>query len=71
MPEIMSIEKLLEMKESDVVSYIKAGVLKDVTYVREFREIAKDVYKNQSVSEAQTLAYEMTTPVSYYFLKWR
>ena len=62
------VEKLLEMKESDVVSYIKAGVLKDVTYVREFREIAKDVYKNQSVSEAQTLAYEMTTPVSYAFV---
>ena len=62
------VEKLLEMKEADVVSYIKAGVLKDVTYVREFREIAKDVYKNQSVSEAHTLAYEMTTPVSYAFV---
>ena len=65
---LSKVEKLLEMKESDVVSYIKAGVLKDVTYVREFREIAKDVYKNQSVSEAQTLAYEMTTPVSYVFV---
>ena len=62
------VEKLLEMKEADVVSYIKAGVLKDVTYIREFREIAKDVYKNQIVSEAQTLAYEMSTPVSYAYV---
>lgn len=59
------VEKLVEMSESDVNSYIKAGVLKDVQFIPEVRAICREVY-GKSVSEnKQTVSYNMSTPVSF------
>ena len=41
---VQKVEKLLEMNENDVVSYIKAGALKDVQYIQEVRKVCKEVY---------------------------
>lgn len=57
------VEKLLEMEEEDVVKYIKAGALKNVMYCEAFRNIAKQVYKNQPLVEA-TAEYTKITPIS-------
>lgn len=62
---ISKVEKLLEMNEADVVSYIKAGALKGVKYIPEFREICKEVYKTTVNETAQTINYEMHTPFCY------
>ena len=58
-------QQLLEMKEADIVAYIKAGALKGVKFIPEFREIGKDVYHSQVSESVQTVKYEMTTPFSY------
>lgn len=57
------VEKLLEMEEEDVVKYIKAGALKNVMYCESFRNIAKQVYKDQPIVEA-TAEYVKMTPIS-------
>lgn len=57
------VEKLLEMNEEDVVKYIKAGALKNVMFCEAFRNIAKQVYKENPMVEA-TAEYTKTTPVS-------
>ena len=57
------VEKLLEMQEEDVVKYIKAGALKNVMYCESFRNIAKQVYKDQPIVEANA-EYVKITPVS-------
>lgn len=57
------VEKLLEMEEDDVVKYIKAGALKNVMYCESFRNIVKQIYKDQPVIEA-TADYVVTHPVS-------
>ena len=57
------VEKLLEMNEEDVVKYIKAGALKNVMFCEAFRNIAKQVYKEQPLVEATT-EYVKVTPVS-------
>lgn len=62
---INKVEQLLEMKEADVVAYIKAGALKSVKYIPEFRDICKDVYRTQVSEMAHMVNYEMSTPVSY------
>ena len=62
---ISKVEKLLEMDESNVIAYIKAGALKGVKYIPEFREICKEVYKTQVSESAHTVNYEMFTPFSY------
>ena len=62
---IDKVEKLLEMDENNVVAYIKAGALKGVKYIPEFREICKEVYKTQVNEMAQTVNYEMHTPFCY------
>lgn len=56
-------EKLLEMSEEDVVKYIKAGALKNVMYNESFRNIAKQVYKDQPIIEAAA-DYTITHPIS-------
>lgn len=58
------VAKLLEMKESDVVSYIKAGALKSIQFIPEFRNICKEVYKT-TIVEQHTPAYSVTNPMSY------
>lgn len=62
---IEKVEKLLEMDEQNVVAYIKAGALRGVKYIPEFREICKEVYKDQINESAQTVKYEMHTPFCY------
>lgn len=61
---VETVEKLLEMSESDVETYIKAGALKSVQYIPEFRTVCKEVYKS-SVTESETPNYKLSTPVSY------
>lgn len=57
------VEKLLEMQEEEVVKYIKAGALKNVMYCEAFRNIAKQVYKDQPIVE-HTADYTKVTPIS-------
>ena len=57
------VEKLLEMSEDDVVKYIKAGALKNVMFCESFRNIAKQVYKENPMIEA-TAEYTKATPIS-------
>lgn len=61
---IEKVEKLLEMQESDVVSYIKAGCLKSIQFIPEFRNVCKEVYKT-SVVEQHTPAYSIVNPISF------
>lgn len=61
---VAQVEKLLEMNESDIVSYIKAGSLKSIQYVPEFRQICKEVYKS-TINEQQAINYTIINPVSY------
>ena len=63
---VQQVEKLLEMNESEVVSYIKAGSLKNIQYIPEFRAICKEVYKTQ-VTEAQAVEYKVVNPISYVY----
>lgn len=62
-------EKLLEMKESDVIQYIKAGALRSIQYIPEFRNICKEVYGTMHVNEVHTQNYTLTTPLSYVMVK--
>lgn len=57
------VEKLLEMEENEIVKYIKAGALKNVMYCESFRNIAKQVFKEQPLVEA-TAEYTKVTPIS-------
>ena len=57
------VEKLLEMDESDVVSYIKAGALKNVMFCESFRTIAKQVFKDNPIVES-TAEFKVIHPVS-------
>lgn len=57
------VEKLLEMQEEEVVKYIKAGALKNVMFCEAFRNIAKQVYKDQPIVEA-TADFVKVTPIS-------
>ena len=63
---VQQVEKLLEMDEANVVSYIKAGSLKGIQFIPEFRAICKEVYKTQ-VTEAQAVTYNVVNPISYVF----
>ena len=57
------VENLLEMDESKVNQYIRAGALKNVMFCEAFRSIAKNVFNNQPMIE-QTTEYTKVTPVS-------
>ena len=61
------VDKLLEMNESEVVSYLKAGAMKNLTFIPEFRQILKNVYSS-TISETRAANYIVTTPVSYVFV---
>ncbi len=58
-------EQLLEMEESDVIKYIKAGALKNVQYVEQFRNITKAVLKESLKFVSEDAEYSVTTPISY------
>lgn len=64
---IDKIEKILEMNEADVVSYIKAGSLKGIQYVPEVRKVCKEVYKS-NITETRALNWVVTNPISYVFI---
>ena len=64
---VEQVQKLLEMNENDVVSYIKAGVLKNIQYIPEFRQVCKEVYK-QNITETQAPNYSVINPVSYVYI---
>lgn len=61
---VEQVSKLLQMNEAEIVSYIKAGSLKNIQYIPEFRAICKEVYKTQ-VTEAQAVNYSVVNPISY------
>ena len=61
---VEQVEKLLEMNEAEVVSYIKAGSLKGIQYIPEFRAICKEVYKS-SVNEMHAPTYKVINPFCY------
>lgn len=61
---IQQVEKLLQMNEADVISYIKAGSLKNIQYIPEVRAICKEVYK-QNVTEAQAVNYTVINPICF------
>jgi len=63
---VEQVSKLLEMNEAEVISYIKAGSLKNIQYIPEFRAICKEVYKTQ-VTEAQAVNYNVVNPISYVY----
>lgn len=58
------VDKLLEMNESEVVSYLKAGAMKNLTFIPEFRQILKNVYAS-TLNEMHAPTYTVSTPVSY------
>jgi hypothetical protein len=58
------VDKLLEMNESEVVSYLKAGAMKNLTFIPEFRQILKNVYAS-TLNEMHAPTYVVTTPISY------
>ena len=64
---VQQVEKLLQMNEAEVVSYIKAGSLKNIQYIPEFRQICKEVYKTK-VTEAQGVNYSVINPISYVYV---
>jgi hypothetical protein len=60
---VSQVEKLLENDEETVNKYIKAGALKNVMYVTEFRNVVKQVFRDMPMVEA-TAEYTSTRPVS-------
>ena len=58
------VEKLLEMDETNVVKYVKNGALKNVMFCEAFRNIAKQIFKEQPMVEA-TADYVVKHPVSF------
>lgn len=59
---VKQVQDLLEMKEEDVVKYIKAGALKNVMFVESIRNIVRQVYKNNMVVE--NVSYNAYHPIS-------
>ena len=61
------VDKILEMNESEVVAYLKAGAMKNLTFIPEFRAVLKNVYSS-TIQETVAPNYIVTTPVSYVFV---
>lgn len=57
------VRPLLEMEEADVVTYIKAGALKEVMYCESFRNIAKSIFNETPVVESNA-EYTAIHPIS-------
>lgn len=58
------VEKLLEMEETDVVRYVKNGALKNVMFCEAFRNIAKQIFKETPIVEAEA-DYTVAHPISF------
>ena len=63
---VEQVGKLLEMDESQVVSYIKSGALKGIQYIPEFRSICKQVFKS-SINETVAPNYIVSNPISFVY----
>lgn len=63
---VEQVEKLLELNEAQVVSYIKSGALKSVQYIPEFRNVCKQVYKS-AITESIAPNYVVVNPISYVY----
>ena len=63
---VEQVGKLLEMNESEIVSYIKSGALKGVQYIPEFRNVCKQVFKSAIVEEVAP-NYTLVNPISYVY----
>lgn len=61
------VDKILEMNESEVVAYLKAGAMKNLTFIPEFRQVLKNVYSS-TIQETVAPNYVVTTPVSFVFV---
>lgn len=57
------VRELLEMKEDEIVSYVKAGALKDCMYCEAFRNIKNSIYKDMPIVESKN-NYTKVHPVS-------
>ena len=56
-------EKLIDLNEDEAVKYIKAGAFKNIMFCEAFRSIAKSVFKNQPMMEANA-DYTTIHPIS-------
>ena len=56
-------EKLVDLNEEETVKYIKAGAFKNIMFCEAFRSIAKSVFKNQPMMEANA-EYTTVHPIS-------
>lgn len=65
MRALEQVRPMLEMKEEEIVSYIKSGALKDVMFVESLRNIAKAIYREQPVVEYSN-QYTAVHPVAMY-----
>lgn len=57
-------ERLLEMDESEVNRYLRAGALKDVMYCAPIRSVVRQVLGSQDIVESTT-QFRKSTPVSF------
>jgi hypothetical protein len=56
-------EKLVDLNEDEAIKYIKAGAFKNIMFCEAFRSIAKSVFKNQPMIEANA-DYTAIHPIS-------
>lgn len=56
-------EKLIDLNEDEAIKYIKAGAFKNIMFCEAFRSIAKSVFKNQPMMEANA-EYTTIHPIS-------
>lgn len=56
-------EKLVDLNEDEAIKYIKAGAFKNIMFCEAFRSIAKSVFKNQLMMEANA-DYTAIHPIS-------
>lgn len=64
---VEQVREILEMDEPTIINYIKAGALKNIQYIPEFRNICKEVYKT-NITESKAINYTVTNPISYVML---
>lgn len=61
---VKQVESLLENNEETINKYIKAGALKNVMYVTEFRNVAKQVFHDTPMIEAEA-TYTLVRPIAF------
>lgn len=61
---VSQVETLLEMKEDDVIQYIKSGALKNVMYVESFQRVVRSVLRDMPVVQMNE-QYSTFHPISF------